>query len=296
MAARRDKGGLVSPLSLPFFLPQGLLLETPMKSIRSVHLAVALSASLILGCEVTEDPTTPTGPSLSMTAPMQGAVIKDGLEVTVSYDVMGVALAPAGMCNGVATCGHAVAYVDGTKCNAAKATNAWSGADKTFTLNFANCSAPWGSHQINVELVSDSGDLPFVDSRNAPASAYKGVKAVPTYSGTVQKILSAKCAPCHTAGGAGGHNIASAFADAKKDFMPPDAAASADVVKELAPCVDKKTKTVGDCAPLLVQSGAMPKGAGCTGDPTKDATKSACLTAAEQSALSTWSSSGLPEN
>jgi len=267
-----------------------------MKSIRSVHLAFALSASLILGCDVTEDPSTPTGPSLNITAPIKGAIVKDDQAVTVSYDVVGVTLAPAGMCNGVASCGHAVAYIDGTKCNADKATSAWSGADKTFMLNFTNCKIPWGSHQINVELVSDSGESAFVDSRKAPASDYESVKVVPTYTGTVQKILSAKCAPCHTAGGAGGHNIAAAFAEAKKDFMPPDAAASSDVVKELAPCVDKKAKTVGDCAPLLVQSGAMPKGAGCTGDATKDAGKAACLTAAEQAALSVWASSGLPEN
>ena len=111
-----------------------------MKSIRSVHLAFALSASLLFGCEVTEDPSTPTGPKLTISAPMQGALVKDGQDVSVTYDVPGVTLAPAGSCTGLPSCGHVVAFIDGTKCNADKATSAWSGADKNFTINFTNLS------------------------------------------------------------------------------------------------------------------------------------------------------------
>jgi hypothetical protein len=39
----------------------------------------------------------------------------------------------------------------------------------------------------------------------------------------------------------------------------------------------------------------MPAGKGCTGNPTTDASNSACLTAAEQKTLMDWISMGLLE-
>jgi hypothetical protein len=250
---------------------------------------------------VTEDPTTPTGPKLTITAPTtgHGDVVKDGQDVTVSYDVTGVTLAPAGGCTGRPSCGHVVAFVDGTKCNTGMATNFWSGVDMSFTVNFTNCTTPfWGPHQITLEVVTDEGKATILDSRRAPASDHTIVTAVPTYDVSLQKILSSKCAPCHTTAGSGGHNLAAVYDDYKKDLVVPmgdTEEATKAFAAEFKPCTDNGAKTVGSCAPLLVKSGAMPKGAGCTGDPSKDTANPACLTAAEQRALSVWASNGFPK-
>jgi len=266
-----------------------------MKSIRSVHLAFLLTASLVPACDVTEDGATPTGPKLSITAPTAGAVFKDGQDVMVAYAVDGVKLAAAGTCGSEPNCGHVVATVDGTKCNPAMMTSFWSGIDSSFVVNFTGCTSSfWGSHQLNVELVNDKGEPKILDSRQSPVYDVKMVTAAPTYDVTVQKILAAKCAPCHTAGNAGGHNLASTYADAMKAVLPDGA--SDELKTELEPCTKKGASTIGACAPILVQNGTMPKGAGCSGDPTKDAAKPACLTAKEQAALSGWAATNLLQN
>jgi hypothetical protein len=59
-----------------------------------------------------------------------------------------------------------------------------------------------------------------------------------------------------------------------------------------AECAGKK-KT--ECTILLIKSGAMPKGKGCSGNPTTDASKPECLTQAEQDKVQAWVTAGAPE-
>jgi len=255
-----------------------------MKSIRPIHLVLALSVSLTLACDVTGDPVVPSGAKLTIKTPTNHALIKDRQDVQVAFDVSGFMLAAPGTCSGTVGCGHWIATVDGPKCNPDKATYAASGGvDKSFAINFDKCMTPfWGPHQINVELVTDTGMATVVDSRQYPVSDSVMVTAAATYV-SAQKILSAKCTPCHTGGSSGGQNIGSVYADAIKAVSASAPAA----------CKDKK---VGECATIRIKDGSMPQGAGCTGDPTKDATNPACLTADEQAVLDSWASNGLLQN
>ncbi|APR77107.1 Hypothetical protein A7982_02454 [Minicystis rosea] len=95
-----------------------------------------------------------------------------------------------------------------------------------------------------------------------------------TYAANVQPILAAHCAPCHTQLGSGGGNFATSYTDSQK------------------PSTVCAGKTKGACAIVRIQNGSMPQGAGCTGNPTLDAGKPACLTAAEQSTIQAWITGG----
>ncbi|MCB9733315.1 MAG: hypothetical protein H6745_11975 [Deltaproteobacteria bacterium] len=95
-------------------------------------------------------------------------------------------------------------------------------------------------------------------------------------------IFAAKCSPCHTGGGSGGHNmgaadIAAAYADSQLD---------ADIAK----CDGLKK---GACTIVRIHAGDMPRGAGCTGDPSQDSGNAACLTQAEQDTIQAWIDGGL---
>ncbi|TNF32370.1 MAG: hypothetical protein EP329_10475 [Deltaproteobacteria bacterium] len=93
-------------------------------------------------------------------------------------------------------------------------------------------------------------------------------------------IFAAKCGSCHTTGGSGGHNIGAA------DI----AAAYADALKDAAACSGLKK---GACTIVRIAAGEMPKGKGCTGDPTTDAGNAACLTQAEQDTIQAWIDDGM---
>jgi len=88
------------------------------------------------------------------------------------------------------------------------------------------------------------------------------------------------CVPCHVVGGQGApsHTLASSYEDATK----PSSA-----------CVGNITK--GACTLVLVKSGFMPFNKNCSGDPAKDMSNAACLTAAEQKQLEDWIAGGLKE-
>jgi hypothetical protein len=87
------------------------------------------------------------------------------------------------------------------------------------------------------------------------------------------------CAPCHTTGGAGGNDFASVYADTQK---APNASVTA--------CTG--VATVGACTLIRIKNGQMPRGAGCTGNPTTDAGNAACLNQAQQLAIQEWISGG----
>ena len=102
--------------------------------------------------------------------------------------------------------------------------------------------------------------------------------AVVTYA-DVKPIFMKKCVPCHLPGGQGApyHTLADSYETANQP--------SGD-------CVAKKK---GECTLELVKIGFMPFMRNCTGDPGKDASNAACLTAAEQKQLEAWIAGGLRE-
>lgn len=97
----------------------------------------------------------------------------------------------------------------------------------------------------------------------------------------VSPIYNQKCGPCHVTATFGGHNLGSA--DLAVGFGDSQLAANS------ADC-DGLTK--GACSLVRIQSGSMPMGLGCTGDPTTDADNESCLTAEEQSLVAAWIEGG----
>ena len=100
-----------------------------------------------------------------------------------------------------------------------------------------------------------------------------------TYTEDTQPIYFAKCDPCHTGLGFGGHNIGVDYEDA------------------LQPANNRNCTglTVGECTIVRIQRGEMPQGAGCTGDPEQDADNADCTTQLEQDLIQAWIDGGLPE-
>ena len=100
-----------------------------------------------------------------------------------------------------------------------------------------------------------------------------------TYLVDAQPIFQQKCDTCHTGDGNGGHNVGSVYADA---LLAADDNACTGL-------------TVGECTIVRIQSGEMPLGAGCSGDPAQDAGNANCLTADEQTVIQSWIDDRLPE-
>jgi hypothetical protein len=95
----------------------------------------------------------------------------------------------------------------------------------------------------------------------------------------VKPIFMAKCVPCHVPGGAGAtaHTLADSYSSATmQSYSCPG-------------------KTKGACTLDRIKNGTMPYMKGCSGDPTMDAAKPECTTAAEQTKLMSWISGGLKE-
>ena len=96
----------------------------------------------------------------------------------------------------------------------------------------------------------------------------------------VSPIFVAKCAPCHTTGTFGGHNLGdddlvAAYQDSQLDA-------------NIAVC---NGLTKGACALVRIQNGSMPMGFGCTGDPKADDAE-VCLTQEEQDRIQAWIDDG----
>jgi hypothetical protein len=100
--------------------------------------------------------------------------------------------------------------------------------------------------------------------------------AVLTYTADVQPIFVNYCSSCHTTGGSGGTNFAASYADSQ------------------LPSASCPGLTRGACALQRIQTGSMPSGAGCTGNPGLDVGKPQCLTAAEQATIAAWIQGGQP--
>jgi hypothetical protein len=116
-----------------------------------------------------------------------------------------------------------------------------------------------------------------------PADAAAGgadTAAAVTYQ-TVKPLFEKKCTPCHTPGGqaADAHTLGAEYRTATNPATAPG-------------CTGKK---IGECTILVVKSGFMPLGKGCSGNPAMDTGKDACLTAAEQKQLEDWIANGLAE-
>ncbi|MDZ4774323.1 MAG: hypothetical protein SGI72_14440 [Planctomycetota bacterium] len=97
----------------------------------------------------------------------------------------------------------------------------------------------------------------------------------------VHPVFRTYCADCHSTQGNGAHNIASgdiqqAFADSQLPsyFVPG--------------------QTKGFAMLVRIQNGDMPLGAGCSGDPTLDASNPLCLEAVDLASIQTWIQSGQP--
>ncbi len=105
-----------------------------------------------------------------------------------------------------------------------------------------------------------------------------GPTGIATYTNAVQPVFAEKCQPCHTGLRLGGHNMGTTYEDA---LLPANSPACADLLN-------------GECSFVRIQSGQMPLGAGCTGDPTQDVGNPACLNQAEQDSVQEWIDAGLP--
>ncbi len=110
-----------------------------------------------------------------------------------------------------------------------------------------------------------------------------GGSAEVTYTADAEPIYASHCAPCHTTGMSGGVDFASVYADTQKVQSTANA---------LADCPTATVPNVGACTLVRIKLGHMPEGAGCTGNPTTDTGKAACLTAAEQATLEAWITGG----
>jgi len=121
-------------------------------------------------------------------------------------------------------------------------------------------------------------------------AATGGGPAAVSYAKDVQPILMAKCGPCHSVMGQGGHNLATTYADAKK---PAESRQFDECWAGRDPMTGELTgpKTMGECASLLAAAGRMPASIGCDAPTPPDPSK--CLTAAEKATLAAWVAGGL---
>ena len=122
-----------------------------------------------------------------------------------------------------------------------------------------------------VNFLDISMFVPFFNSTPGPGATGA------SYAANVQPVFIAKCAPCHTGLGLGGHNIAINYGDsfnAAAHFTCPGL-------------------NVGQCALVRVRAGQMPPGAGCTGNPITDAGNVSCLNYNEQTLVFSWINGGL---
>jgi hypothetical protein len=140
----------------------------------------------------------------------------------------------------------------------------------------------------DVDAGSDAGDLDAApdgaDDASSDAGEDAGDDAGPdasspvTYALNAQPIFQAKCAPCHTTLGSGGVNFASVYADTQKA-----------VNSSVTACTGLN---VGACTIIRIKNGQMPRGAGCTGNPTTDQGNAKCLTQAQEDVIQAWVDDG----
>jgi hypothetical protein len=108
-----------------------------------------------------------------------------------------------------------------------------------------------------------------------------------TYTRDIKPIFMAKCAPCHTTEGLGGHNLGTTYADVRKPAVSLDAPAGCffDGLYRTMP------KTMGECALVSIMDGWMPMASGCFNTPRPPG----CVTLVEQEVVAAWVAAGMPE-
>ena len=95
----------------------------------------------------------------------------------------------------------------------------------------------------------------------------------------VHPVFLANCSGCHSTSGFGGFNIAAGnIATAYQQSQLPSYTSAG--------------QTKGYASLVRIQSGSMPVGAGCSGDPVQDAGLPSCVTAGEQAAIAAWLADG----
>ena len=95
----------------------------------------------------------------------------------------------------------------------------------------------------------------------------------------VHPVFLANCSGCHSTSGFGGFNIAAGnIATAFQQSQLPSYTSAG--------------QTKGFASLVRIQSGSMPVGAGCSGDPVQDAGQPSCVTAGEQAAIAAWLADG----
>lgn len=130
-------------------------------------------------------------------------------------------------------------------------------------------------------ILSDAGS----DANASPDANLSDANVLPDADPTlvtfdsVYPLFQAKCDTCHTTLGSGGHNIgnpdlAQAYADSQQESYT----------------ISGMTK--GAATLVRIQSGAMPRGSGCSGDPELDSGNPECLTQAEQDSIQAWLDDG----
>jgi hypothetical protein len=112
-----------------------------------------------------------------------------------------------------------------------------------------------------------------------------GGSAPVTYTKDVQPILMAKCAPCHTGQGLGGHNLGTTYADAFKPVMSLDAMGCWNDAEMTMP------KKIGECALISIMNGWMPMSMGCFNSPRPPE----CVSQAQQDVITAWVAAGMPQ-
>ena len=111
---------------------------------------------------------------------------------------------------------------------------------------------------------------------------YSTVEASGTYS-DVQPILQAKCSPCHVGETAGScFSGGTCFASFYEDTQGPAGFACSG-------------RTLYECIIIRIKNGTMPRGRGCSGNPTQDADNTSCLDANSIQAVEAWALNGGPE-
>ncbi|MCH9680013.1 MAG: hypothetical protein K0V04_01165 [Deltaproteobacteria bacterium] len=116
-------------------------------------------------------------------------------------------------------------------------------------------------------------------SEGGPVDSSSGTGVV-TFD-AVSPVYTQMCGPCHVSASFGGHDIGSrvvadGFADSQLDANSPACAGL----------------SVGACTLIRIQSGSMPMGLGCTGDPAQDSANDLCLTQEQQLLIRAWIDGG----
>jgi hypothetical protein len=117
-------------------------------------LALALAA-----CSSTTATPPPAEPSISISAPSNGATVTAGTDadksVPLTFAVVDFTLKAPGTCAGAANCGHIHVLVDGAGCTPAGQPYDNAATSSPAVAKLASCPKVAGSHTASLELHND---------------------------------------------------------------------------------------------------------------------------------------------